>query len=193
MTHKITISILLAAVLLTGSSCVHPPQTAPGVESAEEVKKAETAGILAAAGDYVAKGEFKSALDLHRMAAEKYPGDETLEKGYLSTVEDIKKAADQSFEKGDFGQSGRAYHILLKNVPLGIASGLSFTKKGLTERVDECREALSQQALSQYRSGNIDHAISLWKSILSFDPGNKNVKKLIDTATIQLKNLKQNN
>lgn len=192
MKHEITIGVLFAAVLLTGPSCGHLPQTAPWVENAEEVKKAEIAGILAAAGDYVAKGDYKGALDLHRNAAEKYPGDEALEKGYLSTVEDIKKAADQSFEKGDFGQSGRAYHLLLKNVPLGIAAGLSFTKKGLTERLDECREALSHQALGQYRSGNIDHAISLWKSILSFDPGNKNVKKLIDTATIQLKNLKQN-
>jgi hypothetical protein len=45
--------------------------------------------------------------------------------------------------------------------------------------------------LSQYREGNIGNAISLWKSILAFDPGNKSIKKSIDTATTQLKNLKQ--
>jgi len=42
-----------------------------------------------------------------------------------------------------------------------------------------------------YREGNIGNAISLWKSILTFDPGNASIKKAIDTATTQLKNLQQ--
>ena len=195
MKRKITICALLAAVGLMGPSCASPPQHAPGVQSAEDVKKAEIAGILTTADEYVAEGDFKSALDLHKIAAEKHPGDEALEKGYLATIENIKKAADMSFDQYDFAQAGKAYYLLLKSVPHsnGYAAGLSFTKKSLTERLDECRSTLSQQALRQYRSGNIGNAISLWKSILTFDPGNKSVKKFIDTATIQLKNLKQNN
>ena len=195
MKRKITICALLAAVGLMGPSCASPPQHAPGVQSAEDVKKAEIAGILTTADEYVAEGDFKSALDLHKIAAEKHPGDEALEKGYLATIENIKKAADTSFDQDDFAQAGKAYYLLLKSVlhSNGSAVGLSFTKKSLTERLDECRSTLSQQALRQYRSGNIGNAISLWKSILTFDPGNKSVKKFIDTATIQLKNLKQNN
>src|SRR5512143_455124 len=195
MKRNITIGILIASVLLTGPSCARPPKHTPEVRSAEDMKKDEIAGILAAADEYIAEGDFKSALDLHKIASEKHPGDEAFEKGYLATVENIKKAADTSFDQYDFAQAGKAYYLLLKSVPHsnGFAAGLSFTKKSLTARLDECREALSQQALRQYRSGNIGNAISLWKSILTFDPGNRSVKKFIDTATIQLKNLKQNN
>jgi hypothetical protein len=195
MKREITIYALLAVVGLTGLSCVPPPQKAPGVQGAEGVKKDEIAGILATADEYIAEGDFKSALDLHKISAEKHPGDEALEKGYLATIENIKKAADTSFDQYDFAQAGKAYYLLLKSAPHsnGFAVGLSFTKKSLTERLDECRLTLSQQALIQYRSGNIGNAISLWKSILTFDPGNKTVKKFIDTATTQLKNLKQSN
>ncbi len=196
MKREITICMLLAAVWLAGPSCAPPPQHAPGVQGAEDGKKTEIAGIMATAAEYVAKGDFKSALDLHNTAAEKHPGDEAFEKGYRETVEDIKKAADASFDQGDFVQAGKTYYLLLKSVPYSNGSAvaeLSFTKKNLTERLDECRSTLSQQALVQYRSGNIDNAISVWKSILTFDPGNKSVKKFIDTASTQRKNLKQNN
>jgi tetratricopeptide (TPR) repeat protein len=195
MKRNITTVILIASVLLTGASCARPPQHTPEARSAEDVKKDEIATILAAADEYIAEGDFKSALDLHKTAAEKHPGDEAFERGYLATIENIKKAADTSFDQDDFAQAGKTYYLLLKSVPHsnGFAAGLSFTKKNLTERLDECRSTLSQQALRQYRSGNIGNAISLWKSILTFDPGNKSVKKFIDTATIQLKNLKQNN
>ncbi len=50
---------------------------------------------------------------------------------------------------------------------------------------------LSQRALDEYRKGNLAEAISIWKSILVFDPNNAVIVKAIDTATIQLKNLQQ--
>ena len=193
MKRETKIFLLLAAVLLAGPSCAPLQQKQPVVQAGGDAKRAEIEGILAKADEYVAKGDYKSALDFHKSAAEKYPGNEALEEGYIADIEDIKKAADKAFEKGDFPLSGKTYYLLLKSVPQsdGFSVGLSFTKKNLTERLNECRTALSQQALSQYREGNIGNAISLWKSILSFDPGNTSIKKSIDTATTQLKNLKQ--
>ena len=193
MKREIKICALLAALLLAVSSCASLPQRQTGAQGPGDANKAEIEGILAKADEYVAKGDFKSALDFHKSAAEKYPDDEALEEGYIATVEDIKKTADRAFEKGDFALSGKIYHVLLKSVRQanGISVRLSFTKKSLTERLDECRSALSQQALGQYREGNIGNAISLWKKVLSFDPGNTSIKKAIDTATTQLKNLKQ--
>jgi hypothetical protein len=55
----------------------------------------------------------------------------------------------------------------------------------------ECSDRLSRLALTQYRQGNLTAAISLWKSILEFEPGNAGAKKAIDTASTQLKNLRQ--
>lgn len=60
------------------------------------------------------------------------------------------------------------------------------------DRLEENRSShLSQRALDEYRKGNLAVAISIWKSILVFDPNNAGVVKSIDTATIQLKNLQQ--
>jgi hypothetical protein len=50
---------------------------------------------------------------------------------------------------------------------------------------------LSQRALDEYRKGNLAAAISLWKSILAFDPDNAAIVKAIKTATLQQKNLEQ--
>jgi len=131
MKREIKICILLAAVLLAGPSCAHLPQKQPAVQSPGDAKKTEIAGILAKADEYVAKGDFKNALDFHKSAAEKYPGDEALEEGYIATIGDIKKAADKAFEKGDFTLSGKTYYLLLKSVPQSndLSAGLSFTKK----------------------------------------------------------------
>src|SRR5512134_2045691 len=106
MRREITICMLLAAVGLAGPSCVPRSQRAPEMQGAGDVKKDEAAGIMAAAAEYVAEGDFKSALDLHKIAAEKHPGDEAFEKGYLATIENIKKAADASFDLYDFAQAG---------------------------------------------------------------------------------------
>jgi outer membrane protein assembly factor BamD (BamD/ComL family) len=194
MKREIKICALLSAALLSVSSCAHMQQEKTGVQTVK-VDKADVEGIISKSNEFVAKGDYASALDSYKNATVKYPEDETLQKGYISTIEDIKKTADKAFDKGDFTLAGKTYYLLLKSVPAadGFSSELSFTKKNLTDRLDVCRSALSQEALSQYRSGNIEHAISLWKSLLTFDPGNQSVKKSIDTATTQLKNLKQTN
>ncbi len=61
-----------------------------------------------------------------------------------------------------------------------------------SDRLEEDRGAqLSQRALDEYRKGNLAEAISIWKSILVFDPNDAVIVKAIDTATIQMKNLQQ--
>jgi tetratricopeptide (TPR) repeat protein len=195
MKRKVIIGVLLVTMLLSGISCAHLQHKKTDVQTAENVRAGDIAGIISLSNEHAAKGEFKSAIDVYKDAADKYPEDKTLEAGYIATIEDIKKAGDRAFDKGDFTLSGKTYYLLLKNVlqPNELAVDLSFTKKSLTDRLDMCYTELSQQALIEYRSGNIENAISLWKSILSFDPGNKSIKKSIDTATTQLKNLKRSN
>ncbi len=64
-------------------------------------------------------------------------------------------------------------------------------KGPLVARLKDCSSNLSQHALAEYRKGNLAEAISIWKSILAFDPGDEIYVKAIDTATVQLKNLQQ--
>ena len=108
-------------------------------------------------------------------------------------MKDIHHAAGEAFSRQDFASSGRAYFVLLKNNSScqELFRELSLDKGILLTRLEDCSAQLSQRALAEYRKGNLADAIPVWKSILEFDPNNAGVMKAINTATIQLKNLRQ--
>lgn len=141
----------------------------------------------------IRKRDFDGALGVYGAALRKYPGDRELLTHYLKVAQDIVNAADNAFDKEEFAVSARTYAVLLRNYPhfQEIARGLSFDGKYLQARLKECSDRLSERALTQYRQGNLTAAISLWKSILEFEPENVGVKKAIDTASIQLENLQK--
>ena len=144
---------------------------------------------------FVIRGDYKSAMDVYADASHKHPKHPTLITNYHKTIEDIRSAADKDFATEDFAASGRAYFVLLKNFPYyqELVPDLSFDKGFLNARLADCSSHLSQRALADYRKGNLADAISIWKSILAFDPNNSGIAKAIDTATVQLKNLQQIN
>jgi hypothetical protein len=55
-----------------------------------------------------------------------------------------------------------------------------------------CSKHLDVRGLEEYRRGNLKAAIATWKSILVFDTHNAEIKKAIQTASTQLKNLEKN-
>ncbi|OGP78142.1 MAG: hypothetical protein A2V86_03085 [Deltaproteobacteria bacterium RBG_16_49_23] len=58
-------------------------------------------------------------------------------------------------------------------------------------KIESCRKILFENGLAQYRSGNLNQAISVWRSILTFDPQNQEVKKAVDTALLHSRNLER--
>ena len=140
---------------------------------------------------YLKTGDFRKAIDICREIYQKYPRDPTVQRGYLRTLESIKNTGDRAFERRDFGLAGNAYELLLKNIPSvkQLNGTFSFDREGLTAKVRNCKKILFQNGLEQYRSGNLNQAIALWKSILAFDPENQEIKKAVDMATLQFNNL----
>jgi tetratricopeptide (TPR) repeat protein len=138
-------------------------------------------------------GEFRKAIDLCKEIYQKYPQDPTVRTGYIKTLESIKSGGDRAFEKSDFALAGCAYGLLLKNYSSAgrLNGSLSFNREGLTARMGDCKKFLFENGLQQYRSGNLNQAISLWKSILVFDPENQEIKKAVDLASLQSKNLQK--
>jgi len=169
---------LFVAVLLLLPACI--PE-----------KNVEVELVLRESEQDIRKGDFDNALGAYGAMLRKYPDDRGLLKNYLETAEDIRDAADEAFDKEEFTSSGRTYALLLKNYPhfKKIVRDLSFDRKYLKDRLKECSDRLSESALTNYRQGNLTAAITLWKNILEFEPGNASVKKAIDTASTQLKNL----
>ena len=142
---------------------------------------------------YLKAGEFQRALDICKEVHQKYPRDPAVRSSYIQTLESIKSNGDRAFEKGDFALAGWVFEILLRHVSsvTPLNGSLSFERKGLSEKIKSCRKILFENGLEQYRSGNLDQAISTWKTILTFDPENQEIKKAVDMATLQLENLQK--
>jgi len=193
---SINSAALFVAVLLLLPACIPEKRVETDLalwESDPDIRQhdAEVDLALRESEQGIRKGDFEGALGAYGAALRKYPGDRGLLRNYLETAEDIRDAADDAFDKEEFTSSGRTYALLLKNYPhfKKITRDLSFDRKYLKDRLKECSDRLSERALTKYRQGNLTAAITLWKNILEFEPGNAGVKKAIDTASTQLKNL----
>jgi tetratricopeptide (TPR) repeat protein len=158
----------------------------------EQVQK-ETDYVDMQAQIELEEGKFQKAIDLCKEIYQKYPQDPTVRSGYIKTLESIKSGGDRAFEKRDFALAGYVYGLLIKNYSsVGQLNGsLSFNREGLTARIGNCKKILFENGLKQYRSGNLNQAIFLWKSILVFDPENQEIKKAVDMASLQSKNLQK--
>ncbi len=178
--------------LLAFSSCM--PQKNIGIDKTLANKaRMEVDRTRMKSQQYVVQGDYKSAVDVYAEACHKYPNDEALFANYGKTIEDIHRTAGEAFSREDFASSGRAYYVLLKNNSYcqELFREPSFDKGLLHARLEDCSSHLAQRALAEYRKGNLAEAISIWKSILAFDPNNAGIMKAVDTATFQLKNLQQ--
>ncbi len=177
------LALHMVLVLLLFSACMMQKHAGIDREPVDRTIKASE--------QYIAQGDYKSALDIYADACRKHPNDQTLLSNYHKAIEDIHHAADEAFSRENFATSGRAYYVLLKNHSSyrEFFSDLSFDKGFLLAHLEDSGSQLSQRALAQYRKGNLTEAISIWKSILVFDPNNAGIMKAIDTATTQLKSL----
>jgi hypothetical protein len=114
--------------------------------------------------------------------------------GYVSLLESIKGQADLDFKREDLALAGRTYKILLKHYSSldHLGRSLSYNSGLLNIKIENCRKILFENGLEKYRSGDLGQAISIWRSILTFNPENPEVKKAVDRAILQSKNLERN-
>jgi tetratricopeptide (TPR) repeat protein len=141
---------------------------------------------------FLKSGDFQKGIDIYRSLIQQYPSDTTVSNLYISLLESIKGQADLDFKRKDFAQAGRTYRILLRNYssPSHLKRSLPYNAGLLDTGIETCRKILFEDALEQYRSGNLSQAISIWRDILTFDPENLEVKKATNKAIIQSRNLK---
>lgn len=159
-------------------------------------KKAKTSRCLFIGGQipsHLKAGEFQRAIDISKEIYQRYPEDPTARGSYIQTLESIKSTGDRAFERGDFAIAGSVYETLLKHVSslTHLNGSFSFDRDGLTAKIRTCKKNLFENGLEQYRTGNLDQAISIWKGILAFDPGDQEIKAVVDKATLQLENLQK--
>lgn len=140
---------------------------------------------------YMRMGEYQKVIDLYRAEYSKHPQDRLLVKDYVSILEEVKTTADKASDREDFACAGKAYKVLQKNYPdfKAFAHMLSFEMAQINSRLTNCKTALSRKGLQAYREGNLDDAISFWQDNLTIDPNNTDIRKSLNTAKLQQKNL----
>ncbi len=145
------------------------------------------------AQSFLRGGDLQRAIDAYSVLAQQYPRDQAVGSRFASLLESIKEQGDVDFERQDFASAGRIYRTLLKNYPSvrPLHPLLSYDAGFLNRKVENCRKILFEEGLRQYRSGNLNRAISIWGEILSFDPENQEAKKAKDKATLQAGNLER--
>jgi len=137
------------------------------------------------------RGDVQKAIDIYRDFHLQYPWDTIVRDRYIRILESIKGRADAAFRNNDLGPAGWTYKILLKNYPSHLARLLSYNNELLDAKIESCRKILFENGLEQYRFGNLPQAVSIWRSILTFDPENQEIKKAVDIAILQSKNLEK--
>jgi tetratricopeptide (TPR) repeat protein len=138
-------------------------------------------------------GDHQKNIDIYKAEYAKNPQDQALLREYVKSLEEMNDAADSSFEREDYTSAGKTYNVLLKNYPAfkAFAHMLSFERAKLNAKLTDCKTALSKKGFQEYRQGNLSEAIALWQGYLAIDPNNADIKKAVNTAKMQQKNIQQ--
>jgi tetratricopeptide (TPR) repeat protein len=157
------------------------------------VRVSRTCTVEKHAQFHLKAGSVQEAIDLYHELYQQYPRDPVVQNNCTNLLELIKANADFAFEKNDLVLAGSTYRILFRNLGVFtfINHSISYNRELLNTNIEKCQRKLFENGLEQYRSGNLNTAISIWKSILTFDPENPEVKKAVDIAILQLRNLER--
>jgi tetratricopeptide (TPR) repeat protein len=171
-------------LLLIFSSCAQMKSVLSPKASVQELSQAR---------QYVTEGEYQKAIDFYNAEYKRHPQDRKLVKEYVKSLQEIKTAANRALGREDFATAGKTYYVLLKNYPYfkDFAYLLSFDRARLNSRLTDCKTALYNKGFEEYRKGNLSESIALWQDYLAINPDNTDIKKALNTAKTQQKNLRQ--
>ena len=138
-------------------------------------------------------GDYQKTIDAYKAEKAKHPHDQSLTKDYAKSLNEMKDAADSEYENENYPSACKTYSILMKNYSafMSFTHTLSFNMQTLNKRLADCKTTLSKKGFQEYREGNLNEAIALWQGYLVIDPNNTDIRKAVNTATLQQKNLQQ--
>jgi tetratricopeptide (TPR) repeat protein len=133
------------------------------------------------------KKNYRQAIEL--MKGRNHEG---LEKEYILAVNRLLEAGDDELSRGNYVAAARSFKTVLDAYPSDPfpRERLSHDPKQIRSSLETCANRLMEQGIEEYRHGRLDSAIRKWKSVLMIIPGHQQAKKSLDTATIQLQELK---
>lgn len=176
---------LAAAACASWSTSDAPVSPPPAVSHAD---KAYAGGAAA-----LREGHHEKALELFATAWKENPGHPGVGQDFFLALEGLKKSGDEAAWQGRAEDAGKRWAAALKHLSHPAVKGkvVPFTKADLRGSIDRLSDGLLEKGLVEYRQGNIEKAIAVWRSILAYDPSHEEALKSVRTATTQLENLKK--
>ena len=141
----------------------------------------------------MAEGNFERALETFAAAWKESPGHPGVARDFPEALSGLKKAGDEAQRQGRPDEAARRWTAVLRYLshPAEKGKNLPFTKTDLQAGIGKASDALMEKGLVEYRKGNLEAAIAVWKSILAYDPGHAEAARSVQTAATQLENLKK--
>jgi len=116
---------------------------------------------------------------------------EGLEKEYIQAINGLLEVGDSAFALGDFTTAAHAFKGVLTVYPVetSLRERISHNPKLIRSYMETCVNRMMEQGLEEYRRGRLESAIRKWKALLTINPGHKDAKQALNTATVQLQAL----
>lgn len=137
--------------------------------------------------------DFLAALTLIRQEVERGASEKELQEEYLSALNGAISQGEDALTGHDPEQAGLLFRATLENLPKDakLCRGTGLTAPLLEAKINLCADKLMEAGIIAYRTGNLNKAIEEWQRITSFHPRHQASQKAIQTANVQLANLKQ--
>jgi len=177
-----------APVVVPPPASVPTPPASPPVPVVSPADRAYVSGAAA-----MAEGNYERALEMFAVAFKENPGHPGVLKDFPEAIIGLKNSGDEAFRQGRLEEAGRRWSAALRFLshPADKGKALPFTKADLKAGIDQLSASLMEKGLIEYRKGNLESAITVWRAILSYDPSHEEAARSVQTATIQLENLKK--
>jgi tetratricopeptide (TPR) repeat protein len=170
-----------------------PPVQTPAVHKPSKSPPPEPAQPAPSPKQHIEAGEYQKALEEYDVSYRKHPREQALTAEYAKGVEEMRSAADKACDDQEFTAAGRTYDLLFKHYAQfkDFAHLLTFNRTYLDQKLSLCKKSLSVLGFKEYRKGNLGEAIVMWRGLLAIDPNNEDIRKAMNTATEQQKNLQK--
>jgi tetratricopeptide (TPR) repeat protein len=181
--------VLILAVLSLVSACLPPAPPLPA--SLGERKTAEEpAAVRQKIRQHLAADNHPAALAL---VVSSGLADTALAEEYGLALRGVLKQAEGYQGKDLPEKAGPLYRAALDGYPAtpAIAAKAGMRPAGITAGIEACADQLLERGLAAYRRGDLDQAIRTWKLIHVFAPQHQASRKALQTAEVQLANLKK--
>lgn len=112
---------------------------------------------------------------------------------YGRALNGVLNKADELARREQPEKAGPLYRAALDGYPKtpAVAARVGTSSAKIEAGIDSCADRLMEHGLLAYRGGDLEQAIRTWKLIHGFAPQHQASRKALQTAEVQLANLKK--